>query len=71
MSVAEAIFYWWKKAYAAMSISEIPRLKQLEDENRKLKRFGRGPDTGQDFASGRTENKMVQPIRHSEVVRHY
>jgi putative transposase len=28
----------WKKVYAGMGVSEIRRLKQLEDENAKLKR---------------------------------
>ena len=39
LGVAEATFYRWKKAYAGMGLSEIRRLKQLEDENSKLKRL--------------------------------
>ena len=39
MCVAEATFYRWKKVYAGMGGSEIRRLKQLEDENSKLKRL--------------------------------
>lgn len=39
MGVAEATFYRWKKVYAGMSVSEIWRLKQLEEENAKLKRL--------------------------------
>ena len=39
MGVAEATFYRWKKIYAGMGVSEIRRLKQLEDENTKLKRL--------------------------------
>jgi putative transposase len=39
MGVAEATFYRWKKAYAGMGVAEIRRLKQLEDENGKLKRL--------------------------------
>ena len=42
MGVAEATFYRWKKVYAGMGVSEIRRLKQLEDENGKLKRPPRG-----------------------------
>jgi putative transposase len=30
-------FYRWKAKYGGMSVSEAQRLKQLEDENRKLK----------------------------------
>ena len=37
--VSEATFYRWKKVYAGMGVAEIRRLKQLEDENGKLKRL--------------------------------
>ncbi len=39
MGVAEATSYRWKKVYAGMGVSEIRRLKQLEEENGKLKRL--------------------------------
>jgi len=39
LGVSEASFYRWKKVYAGMGVSEIRRLKQLEDENTKLKRL--------------------------------
>ena len=39
MGSAEATFYRRKKVYAGMGVSEIRRLKQLEDENGKLKRL--------------------------------
>jgi putative transposase len=39
MGVAEATFYRWKKAYAGMGVAEIRRLKQLEEENARLKRL--------------------------------
>ena len=38
MGVSEPTFYRWKKVYAGMGVAEIRRLKQLEDENVKLKR---------------------------------
>ena len=37
MGVAEATFYRWKKKFAGMGVAEVRRLKQLEEENRKLK----------------------------------
>ena len=37
MGVAEATFYRWKKVYAGMGVSEIRRLKQLEEENAELR----------------------------------
>lgn len=39
MGVADATFYRWKKVYAGMGVAEIRRLKQLEEENAKLKRL--------------------------------
>jgi putative transposase len=39
MGVAEATFYRWKKKFAGMGVVEIRRLKQLEEENVKLKRL--------------------------------
>ena len=39
MGVTDVTFYRWKKLYANMDVSEIRRLKQLEDENHRLKRL--------------------------------
>ena len=39
MEVSEATFYRWKKQFAGMGVAELRRLKQLEDENRKLKQL--------------------------------
>jgi len=39
LGVAEATFYRWKQRYAVMGIAEIRRLKQLEEENRRLKQL--------------------------------
>jgi len=39
MGVSEATFYRWKKKFAGLGVAEIRRLKQLEEENRKLKRM--------------------------------
>lgn len=39
IGIAEATFYRRTKVYAGMGVSEIRRLKRLEDENGKLKRL--------------------------------
>ncbi|UKJ76643.1 transposase (plasmid) [Azospirillum brasilense] len=39
MGVSEPMFYRWKKKFAGMGVAEIRRLKQLEEENAKLKRL--------------------------------
>ncbi len=35
--ISEQTFYRWKKRFAGMGVAEIRRLKQLEEENRRLK----------------------------------
>lgn len=37
MGISEQTFYAWKKKYAGMGLTELRRVKQLEDENRRLK----------------------------------
>ena len=37
LGVSEATFYRWKKKFSGMGVAELRRLRQLEDENRKLK----------------------------------
>ena len=39
MGVSEQTFYRWKKLYGGLGVSELRRLKQLEEENRKLKQL--------------------------------
>ncbi|VFR39634.1 elements of external origin; transposon-related functions [plant metagenome] len=37
--MSEATFYTWKKKYADFGVSELRKLKQLEDENARLRRI--------------------------------
>ena len=39
MGVSEQTFYRWKKVYGGLGVGELGRVKQLEDENRKLKQL--------------------------------
>jgi putative transposase len=39
MGISDATFYNWKKKYGGLGPSELRRLKQLEEENVKLKRL--------------------------------
>ncbi len=36
---SDATIYNWKSKYGSMSVSEAQRLKELEDENRRLKKL--------------------------------
>jgi len=37
--ICEGTYYRWKSKYGGMELNEAKRLKQLEDENRRLKRL--------------------------------
>lgn len=39
IGVSEATFYTWKKKYADLGVSELRKLRQLEDENTRLRRI--------------------------------
>lgn len=39
MGVSEQTFYRWKKRYGGLMPSEVRRLKQLEEENTRLRRL--------------------------------
>ena len=37
--ISEGTYYRWKSKYGGLELSDAKRLKQLEDENRRLKRL--------------------------------
>ncbi len=37
--ISEATFYTWKRKYAGIGVSELRELRQLREENAKLKRL--------------------------------
>ena len=39
IGISDATFYTWKKKYADLGVSELRRLKMLEDENARLRRI--------------------------------
>ena len=39
LGVSEQTYYLWRKKYGQMALAEIRRLRQLEEENRKLKQL--------------------------------
>lgn len=38
LQVSEQTFYRWRRKYAGLGVSELRELKQLKEENRRLKR---------------------------------
>lgn len=51
--ISKATFYQWRKKYAGMDSLQLKRLKELEDENRKLKQM---------FADVSLDNKMLKDV---------
>lgn len=51
--IAEQTFYRWRKTYAGMSVTEVQRLKELEQENGRLKRL---------LAERLLENDLLQAL---------
>ena len=39
MGISDATFYTWKKKYGGMGVVELRKMKQLEEENRQLKKL--------------------------------
>lgn len=39
MGISEATFYNWKKKFAGLGVSELRKLRQLEEENQQLKKL--------------------------------
>ena len=53
LEVSEATFHRWRNQYGGMKSEEAKRLKQLEDENKRLKEI---------VADVTLDNKMLQHI---------
>src|ERR1700677_5141195 len=68
--VSEATLYNWKAKYGGMDVSEAKRLKQLEDENAKLKKLLAEQMLGCRGASRASVKKMVGPAAKREGVAH-
>jgi putative transposase len=51
--ISEATFYSWKSRYGGMEASDVKRLKELEDENARLKKM---------FADLSLDNQILKEI---------
>jgi putative transposase len=65
--ISQATYFNWKKKFGGLLPSEVKRLRQLEEENNRLKRIV--ADLSLDNASGRHPPKcMVRPVRARDVI---
>ena len=60
--VSEATFTRWKKQFAGMGTVEIRRLKQLEEENAKLKRLVADLSLDKTMLQDVLRKRMARPV---------
>jgi Transposase. len=51
--ISDVTFYTWRSKFGGMEVSDAKRLKQLEDENRKLKQM---------LADAMLDNKVLKDV---------
>ena len=53
LGIDKSTFYYWRKKYGSMEQQQLKRLKELEDENNRLKQM---------YADVSLDNKMLQDV---------
>ena len=53
LGISKGTFYQWRKKYSGMEVSHLKRLKELEEENRKLKQM---------YADVSLDNTMLKDV---------
>ena len=53
LGIAKGTFYNWRKKYAGMEAQDLKRLRELEEENRRLKQM---------YADLALDNKMLKDV---------
>jgi putative transposase len=68
--ISEATLYSLKAKYGGLTVSDARRLRQLEEENRKLKKLLAENDARQRGAEGPGVGKLLKPAARRRAVRH-
>ena len=66
--ISQATYFNWKKKYDGLLPTEMRRLKQLEDENGKLRKVVADLSPRQRDAAGRAPPKALRPVRKRKLV---
>lgn len=78
MGVTPHAVYRWKRQYGGLGLNEVREVRQLREENRKLKGIVAGPHAGQARPTGsalkkgpkaREASRLVREIRQAYVWR--
>ena len=58
MGISEATFYTWKKKFGGMGVTKLRRLRQLEEENQRLKRLAADLSLDKEMLQGELKQKF-------------
>jgi len=65
--ISQQSFYLWKKKYAGLGLSELRELRQLREENGKLKRLVAYSEFGSAHPAGDRRKKALKPRMRREL----
>ena len=68
--ITEQTYYRWRKEYGGLQVDQARRLKELEQENAKLKRLVSEPEPGEAGAERHRLGKLLSPERRRCAVDH-
>ena len=69
LGITETTFYRWKRRFAGLDASEVRELKQLREENRKLKQLVADLSLDKTILREALGKKMVSPAHRRAAVR--
>ena len=67
--IVEQTYFRWRKEYGGLQVDQAKRLKELEQENSKLK-LGSEPESGQPCVEGLRLGKLLSPERRRIATDH-
>jgi putative transposase len=70
LGVSDATFYTWKTKYAHLGVSELRRLRPLEEENSRLKRLVADLSLDKHMLSEAWRKKVTLCTRHKAYICH-
>src|SRR5450755_648139 len=68
LGISDATFYVWKKKYGSLGASEVRELRQLREENAKLKRLLADLTLDKHILGEIIQKKSLRPARRRELV---
>ncbi|MFT4248710.1 MAG: IS3 family transposase [Pseudomonas sp.] len=67
--ISSATFYKWRSKFGGMEVSMVARMKELEEENRRLKKMYADSQLSAELLKEAPVKKMVRPSQRREMAR--